>query len=65
MVREQLIDLIEALYWLYHYWKNFYLDLRKYFHGVVDGFESNSKRLKIDFGSHPRGRGKAYWIQKG
>ena len=55
MVEEQLIDLIEALYWLYHCWKKFYLDLWKYFHGVVDGFESNPKGLKIGFGSHSRG----------
>ena len=55
MVEEQVIDLIEALYWPYHCWKKFYLDLWKYFHGVVDGFESNPKGLKIGFGSHSRG----------
>ena len=52
MVEEQLNDLIEALYWLHHCWKKFYLDLWKHFHGVEDGFESNSEELKIGFGIH-------------
>ena len=54
MVEEQLIDLIEALCWLFHCWKKFYLDLWKYFHGAVDGFENNPKGLRIGFGSHSR-----------
>ena len=55
MVEEQLIDLIEALYWLYHCWKKFYLDLWKYSFGFEDGFEITTKGLKIGFRSHPRG----------
>ena len=54
-VEECLIYLIEAIYWLHHCWEKFYLYLWKYFHGVVDGFESKSKGLKIGFGSHIRG----------
>ena len=54
-VEEWLIDLIEAIYWLYHCWKKFYLDLLKYFHWVVNGFESIPKGLNIGFGTHPRG----------
>ena len=64
MVEEQLIDLIEALYWLYHCWKKFYLDLWKYFHRVVDGFEGNPKELKFAFRSHPRGLRESDWFQK-
>ena len=64
IVEEWLIDPIEAVYWLYHFWKKFNLDLWKYFPGVVDGFESNSKGLKIGFGSHLRGWKEADWFQK-
>ena len=47
MNEEYLMGLIEVISWLYHCWKNFYLDLCKYFHGVEDGFESTSKGLNI------------------
>ena len=52
---EWLIDLIEAIYWLYHRWKKFYLDFLKYFHWVLNGFKSIPKGLNIGFGTHPRG----------
>ena len=55
MIEEWFIGLIKAISWLYNCWKNFCLDLCKYFHGVEDGFESTSKGLKIGFGSLPRG----------
>ena len=47
MIEEWFIGLIKAISWLYHCWKNFYLDLSKYFHGVEDGFESTSRGLNI------------------
>ena len=54
---------MEAIYWLYRRWENF-LDSGKYFHGIVDGFESNPKGVKTGFGSHPRDLREADWFQK-
>ena len=34
MVKEQLSDIFEAIYWLYRCWKKVYLDLWKYFMGL-------------------------------
>ena len=57
MFKEWLIGLIEIISWLHLCWNKFYLDLRTYFHGVENGFESTSKGLKIGFGHHYRGWG--------
>ena len=51
MVEEWSIDIIEAVYWQYHFWKKFNLDLGRYFCGILEGFESNPNGLKMSFGS--------------
>ena len=76
MVEKQLIDLTEALCWLYHCWKKFYLDFLMYFLWVVHSFESIPKGLKNGFestlmglmtgiGSHDKGWREANWFYNG
>ena len=56
MVEKWLIDLIEAVYWLYPFWrKKVQFRPLKVLSWGVDGLESYPIRSKISFGSHPIG----------